>query len=264
MDGIERRQSERPACFREGSFNVDHILTLFTLIEQELFAGCCLCSCFVKFKKNFNTIPHDKLWEHLKRWDVPLHLQQLVKAMYTTLCAKLCINSDTHGKVLSNMGVKQGCPLFPTLFGLYIDELENSLDKIDGDSPCLFNTLVVILLYVDIVVLLSNSWTCLQRLLNKLHEFCTSLEDNLFKTKIMIFGRNKRKLNQEIFYLDNDQIEITHKYKYIEVDFYSHWYFEPSSKRWRMPCMKALMCTSKKEAIVGVTCWELKFHLLEE
>jgi hypothetical protein len=88
---------------------------------------------------------------------------------------------------------------FPTLFGLYIDELENSLDKIDGDSMCLFNTLVIIILYVDVVVLLSKLGACLPRLLNKLHEFCTYLEDNLSKIKIMIFGRNKMKLNQETF-----------------------------------------------------------------
>ena len=31
------------------------------------------------------------------------------------------------------------------LFGLYIDEVETYLDEIDGDSPCLFNIVVVIL-----------------------------------------------------------------------------------------------------------------------
>ena len=85
----------------------------------------------------------------------------------------------------------------------------------------------------------------------------------LSKTKIMIFGRNKRKLNQEAFYLDKDQIEITHEYKYLGIDFYSHGYFEPSSKRRRIASMKALMGTLRKEAIVGVTCWELKSHLFK-
>ena len=32
---------------------------------------------------------------------------------------------------------------------LYIVEVETYLDEIDGDSPCLFNIVVVILLYVD-------------------------------------------------------------------------------------------------------------------
>ena len=42
------------------------------------------------------------------------------------------------------------------------------------------------------------------------------------KTKIIIFGHNKKKLNQKAFYLDKVPIEITHKYKYLGIDFYSH------------------------------------------
>ena len=58
----------------------------------------------------------------------------------------------------------------------------------------------------------------LQRLLSKLYEFCTfsSLEVKLSMAKIMIFGRDKRKLNQEAFYLDMDQLDITREYKYSE------------------------------------------------
>ena len=56
------------------------------------------------------------------------------------------------------------------------------------------------------------------------------LKVNLSKTKTMIFDCNKRKLNQEAIYLDKDQIEINHEYKYLGIDFYSHGYFEPSSK----------------------------------
>ena len=76
----------------------------------------------------------------------------------------------------------------------------------------------------DDVVLLSNSRAGLQEFLNKLYEFSTtsSLEVNLSKTKIMIFSYNKRKLNQEAFYLDKDPIEITHEYKYLGIDFFIH------------------------------------------
>ena len=144
--------------------------------------------------------------------------------MHTAIYTKVQINGDTHGEVMFDTGVKQGCPLSPTLVNLYIDELQTYLDEFNKDSPCLFYTVVAILLYVDVVVLLSRSSTSLQRLLNKLNEFCTSssLEVNLAKTKIMIFGRNKRKLNQEIIYLAKDQVEITHQYKYHGIDFYSH------------------------------------------
>ena len=48
---------------------------------------------------------------------------------------KIC--ADTYGEVMSDISVKLLCSLSPTLFSLYIDELEICLDKIDGDSLCL-------------------------------------------------------------------------------------------------------------------------------
>ena len=77
--------------------------------------------------------------------------------MYTLIYAKVRINGETHDEVMFDIGVKQGCLLSPTLFGLCIEEGETYLDKIDMDSPCLINTVVAILLYVDNVVLLSRS-----------------------------------------------------------------------------------------------------------
>ena len=53
-------------CFGEGGSTLDHILTLRTLIEQEIFASRCLYSCFVDFKKAFDTVMRDKLWERLQ------------------------------------------------------------------------------------------------------------------------------------------------------------------------------------------------------
>jgi hypothetical protein len=82
--------------------------------------------------------------------------------MYTTIYAKVRINAGAHGKIMSNIGVKQGLPPYPTLFGMYIDELEKYLDEIDGDSPCLFDMVVIILLYANDVDLLLMSRACLQ------------------------------------------------------------------------------------------------------
>ena len=106
---------------------------------------------------------------------------------------------------MSDIGVKTMMSS-PTLFGMYIDELETYLDEINKDFPCLF----AILLYTNDVVLLSKFGVGLQRLLNKLYEFFTSssIEVTFSKTKIMIFGYNKRKSNQEAIYLDKDPIGI--------------------------------------------------------
>ena len=66
--------------------------------------------------------------------------------MYTIVYTKVQINDDTHYESMSDIDVKQGCLLSPTLIGLYIDELKTYLDKIIGDSSCLFNIAVAIVL----------------------------------------------------------------------------------------------------------------------
>ena len=122
------------------------------------------------------------------------------------------------------------------------------MEEIDGDCPCLLNIMVAILLYVDNVVLLPKFGASLRIIMNLIYEFCTSYgpEVNLSKVKIMIFGCNKRELNQEAFYLDKDPIKTTHEYKYHGIDFYTHKYFEPSIKRRRIASMKTLMGTMRK------------------
>ena len=45
----------------------------------------------------------------------------------------------------------------------------------------------------------------------------------------MIFGGNKRQSNQEVVYLDKDQIKISHEYIYIYLGIDFH-YFEVSNK----------------------------------
>ena len=77
------------------------------------------------------------------------------------------------------------------------------------------------------------------------------LEVILSKTKIIIYGHNKRKLNQEEFYLNKDQIEISHEYKYLGMYFYLHGYFEPSSKRQRITSMKPLMGIFEERSNIG-------------
>lgn len=49
-----------------------------------------------------------------------------------------------------------------------------------------------------------------------------------------------------------DPMEITHKHKYLGIDFYSHGYFKPYGKRWRILGMKALSWKKQQsESYVG-------------
>jgi len=76
------------------------------------------------------------------------------------------INHPSEG-VTSNFkcqqGVKQGCPLSPLLFGLYLDALEGHLDDKECDASALANMHVWLLFFVDDLVLTSESKVKLQQ-----------------------------------------------------------------------------------------------------
>ena len=57
----------------------------------------------------------------------------------------------------SDIGVKQGCLLSPTLFGLYIDKLEEWLNKANGEGIQLAEYVIRLLLYADDLILIAKT-----------------------------------------------------------------------------------------------------------
>ena len=72
----------------------------------------------------------------------------------------LCCLKYSNGlskAVESNMGVGEGCPLSPTLFGLCINKLEEMITKIDFEGiqgPQIGFFTILLLIYANDVVLL--------------------------------------------------------------------------------------------------------------
>ena len=91
---------------------------------------------------------------------------------------------------LSNMGLKDGCPLTPTHFNICIDKHDKIVNKVAKeewlDSLKLMHKLIFILLYDD-DVLFSYNLDDMQHLLDVLNTFdqINELTMNVDKTKMM-------------------------------------------------------------------------------
>jgi hypothetical protein len=90
------------------------------------------------------------------------------------------------------IGVRQGCPLSPVLFGIYIEKFAEQLDNMGAMyGPSIGDQLVHVLLYADDMVLLSKSRAGMRRLLQELELFRaqSKMSVNLAKTCIVVFEK---------------------------------------------------------------------------
>ncbi len=143
---------------RKDCHTIDQLFILRTLIEQSKAKKKPLNCCFVDFKKAFNIVLCEVLWHVLVGFKVEGCFLQCLHAMYTKDI--ICINHLSEGVTSSfkcQQGVKQGCPLSPLLFGLYLHALEGCLHGKNCDALTLANLHVWLLFFANDLTLMSES-----------------------------------------------------------------------------------------------------------
>jgi len=123
----------------------------------------------VDLKKAFDTMPREVLWQVLVSFGVKGRFLRCLQAMYAKDTIR--INHPSEGVTSSfkcQQGVKQGCPLNPLLFGLYLDALEGRLDSRKCDALTLTYVHIWLLLFANDLALTSESKVRLQQQLNAL------------------------------------------------------------------------------------------------
>ena len=98
---------------------------------------------------------------------------------------------------------------------LYTDEVSHYIERFRGSGACLAGIAIQILLYVDDIVLISDSPEGLQRHLNALKLFCMDkgLSINMDKTQTWV---TRSELE---FFLGEEKVEYPRSYTYLGVTF---------------------------------------------
>ena len=95
---------------------------------------------FVDLVKAFDSVPRDVLFTVLEKFGVPPHLLRVIKRMNTDLQVAFELGSEPVA-VPCTVGVKQGCPLSPTLFLFVMQACLETLEKtMPEDSKLQFQT----------------------------------------------------------------------------------------------------------------------------
>ena len=104
-------------------------MTLFTLIEKSLREGKYLSTCFVDFRKAYDSICRQRLIYKLQEFGLTGNILEIIK----TTCATPKVSVLYEGKISQSFStkieLKQSDVLSTLLFNLYINDLPDFLNK---------------------------------------------------------------------------------------------------------------------------------------
>ena len=80
---------EIQAGFRKDHSTIDHIFTLFSMIQRHLLRNKKLYVAFIDFRKAFDLISHCKLWPILNKTGIKGKMLQTIQSMYRIVKARV-------------------------------------------------------------------------------------------------------------------------------------------------------------------------------
>ena len=181
--------SDNQIGFRKNFRTSDHVFTMKTLVEKSFASNKKLFTCFVDFRKAYDTVWRDGLIFKLLNNGVSNKFCNIIQNMYRNLQCSVRLPLGISMPFESKVGLKQGCNLSPMLFNIFINDLIKEIEEINDDAPYLGEIPVGCLFYADDLVLISETGDGLQKVLDILHRFTKKcfLEINLSKTKCLTF-----------------------------------------------------------------------------
>ena len=194
----------------------DAHITIYNLIKKKCHLGNSkIFSCFVDFKKAFDSVPRDLLLTKILGMGITGKFFNIIRHIYTSdkACVKLGQSRSEFFNL--NIGVRQGCILSPLLFNLFISDLAKQLDTMENKlqlNQCSINSIF----WADDLVLFAKTKEGLDKLLKTLEEYCAlnHLIINTKKTKCMIFNKTGRLMSRP-FFLNGVKLEMVREYKYL-------------------------------------------------
>ncbi|KAK3571151.1 hypothetical protein QTP86_003367 [Hemibagrus guttatus] len=147
--------------------------------------------CFVDLEKAFDHVPCGILWEVLWEYWVRGPLLRAVRSLYNWSRSLVPIASCKSDLFPVNVGLRQGCPLSPVLFIVFMDRISRHSQGLEGIR--FGDHRISSLIFADDVVLLAPSGLDLQHALGRFAAECEAagMRVSTSKSEAMVLDRKK-------------------------------------------------------------------------
>uniref|UniRef100_A0A0C9R7V2 LIN1_0 protein n=1 Tax=Fopius arisanus TaxID=64838 RepID=A0A0C9R7V2_9HYME len=221
---IKIKLTEAQLGFRRGRSTTEGIMVLKTLVGSGLkVKGGKLYTAFIDFKAAFDKVNREKLWGKMRKMEVGEKFLRMVKLIYENTTSKVIAGEQMTESFRTGLGVRQGCPLSPILFNIYINDLEELLRRKGVGGSAIGHkrgSKVYAKLYADDAALVAEEGKDLQRMLKTTEIWSdeNKMELSTEKTKIMVFRNGGRRRKEEWRY-KGELLQVVNNFKYLGVWF---------------------------------------------
>jgi hypothetical protein len=224
----------------------DNAFVLRHLIEKNFRQSKRVYTGFVDFKRAFDTVPRNTMLYKLHKAGVPQAVIRVIESMYSDNKSAVKLSAGITDTFPNTVGVKQGCPLSPLLFNVYINDLEDFLNQEGHRGISIGDKAVSCLLFADDVLLLANNASDLQYLFDRLmiYSLQWGLVVNTDKTMVMIFNKGGRLIN-ELFTYKTTSLQTVDTVVYLGMVFVPSGVFVAAQSRNAQKASKALYMIKK-------------------
>uniref|UniRef100_A0A8C9VLN8 Reverse transcriptase domain-containing protein n=1 Tax=Scleropages formosus TaxID=113540 RepID=A0A8C9VLN8_SCLFO len=188
---VEPRIQEEQCGFRPGRGTLDQLYTLTRVLEGSWEFAQPVHMCFVDLEKAFDRGPRGILWGVLCDYGVWGSLLRAVRSLYEQSRSLVRIAGSKSDLFPVHVGLRQGCPLSPILFIIFMDRISRRSQGTEG--VCFGGREISSLLFADDVVLLASSSQDLQRALGRFAAECEAagMRISTSKSEAMVLSRKK-------------------------------------------------------------------------
>ena len=109
--------------FRKGRMTEDNLFILNGIIELKKERGEELLVTCLDLEKAYDRVDRGKLWEVMRKRGMTEGMVKVLEKIYEEVRIQFVLGDMRSGWVQVGRGVRQGCPMSPTLFNLYIAEV---------------------------------------------------------------------------------------------------------------------------------------------
>ena len=227
--------------FQAKSRTSEHIFSLKTLINKYVHntPKGKIYDCFVDFKNVHDSVWQEGLFRKLECLNRDGPFLNVLKDMYSKNSYAIKIGNKRTRFFRCWKGVRQGCPLSPNLFNIYINDIVERLNKANT-TPLLLKKNIAdsCLLYADDIVIMSLSEDGLQKCLDGLAHFT--------KTKCITFQKNNKVNKKSQFYIYNKPVSNVSEFTYLGINITANGNFTPTLTNLSSKGIKAIFASSSK------------------